>query len=79
VQPAPFLDMTSGYVQRAIDHLPKQGNKAPWKLFQNYAIDMNLLRRGKIEDGAMVFSKPTRAQDRTEAPRKARTAAAAGS
>jgi monooxygenase len=61
VQPAPFMDMTSGYFQRAMDRLPKQGNKAPWKLFQNYTLDMNLLRRGKVNDGVMEFSKPTRA------------------
>jgi monooxygenase len=58
VEPAPFLDMTSGYFQRAVEHLPKQGNKAPWKLFQNYALDMNMLRRGKVDDGVMQFTKP---------------------
>lgn len=59
VQASPFLDMTSGYFQRAVDRLPKQGNKAPWKLYQNYTLDMNLLRRGRLEDGAMEFSRPT--------------------
>lgn len=59
VQPAPFMDMSSGYFQRAVDRLPKQGNKAPWKLFQNYAIDMTLLRRAPVEDGVMEFTRPT--------------------
>jgi hypothetical protein len=55
-----FLDMTSGYVQRALDRLPKSGNKAPWKLYQNYALDMNQLRRGAVDDGIMEFAKPTK-------------------
>ncbi len=54
----PFMDMTSGYFQRAIAYLPKQGHKAPWKLYQNYTLDMALLRRGKVNDGVMEFSKP---------------------
>ena len=33
----PLLDFTSGYVQRSLDQLPKQGSKEPWKLQQNYA------------------------------------------
>ena len=60
VQPTPFLDMTSGYFQRALDRLPKQGNKAPWKLYQNYAFDMTMLRRGKVNDGVMQFERPHR-------------------
>jgi monooxygenase len=52
----PFIDFTSGYVLRAIDQLPKQGSKAPWRLYQNYALDILTLRRGAIEDGTMRFS-----------------------
>jgi len=54
----PFLDFSSGYVQRALDRLPKQGNVKPWKLYQNYALDMVTLRYGKVEDGTMEFSGP---------------------
>jgi cation diffusion facilitator CzcD-associated flavoprotein CzcO len=57
----PWLDFTSGYVQRAIDKFPKQGSKAPWKLYQNYALDIMALKFGSIEDGAMEFSNPERA------------------
>lgn len=35
VAPEPFLDFTSGYVQRAAAMLPKQGDRQPWKLYQN--------------------------------------------
>jgi monooxygenase len=54
----PLLDFNSGYVLRSIDHLPKQGSKEPWKLRQNYPVDLRMLRRGPIEDGAMQFSNP---------------------
>jgi monooxygenase len=55
---APFLDLTSGYVQRAIHLFPKQGSKVPWKLHQNYALDLMMLQHGKVEDGVMEFSNP---------------------
>ena len=58
VQPAPFLDLASGYIERAAAKLPKQGDRAPWKLHQNYLLDLALLRFGKIEDGYLVFSAP---------------------
>ncbi|WP_339829739.1 NAD(P)/FAD-dependent oxidoreductase [uncultured Parvibaculum sp.] len=54
----PWLDFTSGYVQRSIDEFPKQGTKAPWKLYQNYALDIVSLKFGSIEDSAMEFSNP---------------------
>lgn len=57
---APFVDFESGYIQRALDKLPKQGTEKPWKLYQNYALDLVALRFGKIEDGTMVFSNPVR-------------------
>lgn len=54
----PWLDFSSGYVQRSIDKFPKQGSKAPWKLYQNYALDIVSLKFGRLEDGAMEFSNP---------------------
>lgn len=52
----PFINLASGYVLRAIDQFPKQGTAAPWRLHQNYARDILMLRRGALEDGAMEFS-----------------------
>jgi monooxygenase len=43
-------------VQRAIERFPKQGSKAPWRLYQNYALDIMTLRFGAIEDGSLEFS-----------------------
>ena len=52
----PLLDFTSGYVQRSLDQFPKQGSREPWKLRQNYLLDIRTIRRGALEDGAMTFS-----------------------
>jgi cation diffusion facilitator CzcD-associated flavoprotein CzcO len=57
VAEVPWLDFTSGYVQRAINQLPRQGAEKPWRLYQNYARDLMALRFGSVSDGAMQFSK----------------------
>jgi monooxygenase len=54
----PALDFTSGYVQRGIARFPKQGAKAPWKLYQNYLRDLLSLKFGKVDDGEMRFGNP---------------------
>ena len=43
--------------QLALDILPKQGTKKPWKLYQNYALDIVTLRYGRVDDGVMEFGK----------------------
>ncbi len=57
VEVEPWLDLKSGYVQRAMESFPKQGSRTPWKLHQNYAKDLVMLRFGSLEDDGMVFSK----------------------
>jgi len=52
-----FLDLASGYVDRAMDQFPKQGDKSPWKLHQNYLLDIFNLRLGSMRDKAMGFYK----------------------
>jgi len=39
VERRPLLDLSSGYIQRAADRMPKQGSKTPWYLRQNYLLD----------------------------------------
>ncbi|RZI91621.1 MAG: NAD(P)/FAD-dependent oxidoreductase, partial [Variovorax sp.] len=51
----PFIDFSSGYVQRALHLMPRQGARAPWKLYQNYARDLASLRWGRLDDGVMRF------------------------
>jgi cation diffusion facilitator CzcD-associated flavoprotein CzcO len=55
VQLEPWLNLTSGYIQRVAGKLPKQGSKAPWKLHQNYVKDLISLRFGSLEDGVLRF------------------------
>jgi cation diffusion facilitator CzcD-associated flavoprotein CzcO len=57
----PFLDLTSGYVQRSLAHLPKQGRRTPWRLHQNYIRDVALMRRGPVEDEGIAFTRRARA------------------
>jgi cation diffusion facilitator CzcD-associated flavoprotein CzcO len=57
VEELPLLDFSSGYVLRALDVMPKQGSKHPWRLYQNYALDLFMLRFGKVDDGTMAFSR----------------------
>ncbi|WP_448657884.1 flavin-containing monooxygenase [Sphingomonas sp. CJ99] len=54
---APFLDFTSGYVQRALQSFPKQGTRRPWRLRQNYLLDLIALKFGSV-DQEMTFSNP---------------------
>jgi monooxygenase len=54
----PWIDFSSGYFQRSMHLFPKQGSKLPWKLHQNYARDILMLRYGKVDDGVMAFGNP---------------------
>ncbi len=62
LEPEPMLDFSSGYVQRALHYLPKQGSRAPWKLRQNYVLDLITLRHKSVDDGSLVFGKATSSQ-----------------
>src|SRR5206468_8305342 len=53
----PLIDFSSGYVTRALGELPKQGTSVPWRLYQNYALDLVTLQHGRVDDRAMVFSR----------------------
>lgn len=57
VEAEPFLTFTSGYVQRGMDKFPKQGNRKPWRVHQNYALDLLALKFGGVDEG-MEFSNP---------------------
>ena len=66
VKAEPALSFTSGYVQRAIHNFPKQGDRSPWRLRQNYVLDLMDLRFGRLNDGALEFrpSEPAKADAR---------------
>jgi len=50
-----YIDFSSGYVQRALDRLPKQGKKAPWRNYQNYLKDIFLVRLFSLKDSTLKF------------------------
>ena len=50
-----LIDFTSGYVQRGLRLMPKQGNKAPWKNYQNYIKDIFAVRLFSIKDSNLNF------------------------
>ena len=55
VSAEPWVDFSSGYFARSLHLFPKQGSRAPWKLYQNYLRDFRQLRFGKIADGVLEF------------------------
>jgi cation diffusion facilitator CzcD-associated flavoprotein CzcO len=50
-----LIDLSSGYILRALDELPKQGDREPWKLRQNYLKDMRAINHRPIDDGVLTF------------------------
>ena len=52
----PLMDFQSGYVLRALDQLPHQGDREPWRLRQSYLHDRRTIRRAPLEDGVLSFS-----------------------
>jgi cation diffusion facilitator CzcD-associated flavoprotein CzcO len=52
---APFADFSSGYIQRAMHLLPRQGTQGPWKLFDHYADDRRRLQQEPVDDGVLAF------------------------
>ncbi len=51
------ISFTSGYFLRAVDRLPKHGTTFPWEHKQDYLWDRKVLRKGKVDDGTLTFSK----------------------
>jgi monooxygenase len=50
-----LIDFSSGYILRALDELPTQGDREPWKLRQNYLRDVRSINRDRIDDGVLTF------------------------
>ena len=57
VKEQPWVDFSSGYIQRALEKFPKQGSKLPWKLHQNYVRDLLALRFGSVNDGVIEYAR----------------------
>jgi monooxygenase len=67
IEDEPVIDFTSGYVQRALHTLPRQGSKTPWRLHQNYVRDLSMMRYGRVDDGTMEFKAAPVADSRAGA------------
>jgi cation diffusion facilitator CzcD-associated flavoprotein CzcO len=65
----PLLNFTSGYVLRSLDQFPRQGPRMPWRLRQNYLLDLFGLKWRPLANGALRFSRP--AADAAAEPGKA--------
>ncbi|NVJ88331.1 MAG: NAD(P)/FAD-dependent oxidoreductase [Flavobacteriaceae bacterium] len=52
----PLLNLNSGYIHRSEHEFPKQGNKVPWKLYQNWFLDYYTLRIKSIKDKNLTFN-----------------------
>jgi cyclohexanone monooxygenase len=53
----PFIDFNSGYVLRALSDLPKQGDRFPWRIHQNYLRDLGVTRFSRLTDPALQFAR----------------------
>jgi monooxygenase len=53
----PALDLSSGYIQRGADQLPRQGSRKPWRIYQNYLLDLLSLKFSPLRDGALRFAR----------------------
>ncbi|NML52716.1 NAD(P)/FAD-dependent oxidoreductase [Streptomyces sp. R302] len=51
----PLLDLGAGYVRRAVDELPRQGDRGPWRTPVDYRADVRLLRDGDVSDPELHF------------------------
>jgi len=55
-----ITDFSSGYMQRSMHLMPRQGDKDPWINTQNYSEDKKLILDAEIDDGVLEFSNPAR-------------------
>jgi monooxygenase len=55
VQRRPLMLLSSGYIKRSEHLLPGEGDRAPWRLDQNYIVDRRVIQRGRIDDGVLRF------------------------
>jgi len=51
-----FFGLKAGYIERALETVPKQGATHPWRVHHNYARDYAALKFGKVDDGVLTFS-----------------------
>ena len=60
IEHLPPVDLLSGYIARAMHKLPKQGPRRPWRIHQNYLLDLISLRYGALNDSVLEFASRSR-------------------
>jgi len=56
-----FEDFSPNYMKRTMHTMPKQGDKTPWVMHQNYKRDKQSLNDDALEDGILIFSEASEA------------------
>lgn len=64
----PAIELSAGYIQRALDVLPRQGQARPWTVRQNYFYDLAATLGGRIDDGRLEMVRSMHAADPHRAP-----------
>jgi hypothetical protein len=63
ISPEPLLGLSAGYIQRSSHLFPRQGSRAPWRVYQSYLADYRALKLGGTDE-ALEFSNPAPATQR---------------
>ena len=53
----PMVELESGYVQRGMAIMPKQGPERPWRNKPNYLLDLMAIKFTSFNDGVLKFSE----------------------
>lgn len=76
--PRPFIEnFTSGYMQRSMHLMPRQGDREPWINPQDYLRDRRMFRTDPVDDGVMILDSPGRDGDVGQPGRRSPIAASA--
>jgi monooxygenase len=67
----PFLDFQAGYIKRALDRLPHQGSRAPWRVSATHRSDARQLRK-RVDGPELVFSSTLPGGSSAGSPEEAR-------
>lgn len=57
VQDTVMGSLSAGYIQRAVNVLPKQGKGAPWQMTNNYLLDRKTLKDSSFSNSVLNFAK----------------------
>jgi hypothetical protein len=59
--PHPLMELSAGYVLRGRDRFPRQGDRAPWTIRQNWFVDRRQVRRARVQDDMTFVARRHRA------------------